>query len=118
MKSVIWIFILVSTGCSSIDDEPKSKVTELIPTTQSVSVKTKMDSMLDIISYVDSAQVVEKQVQTIVKLKEKNEELEIMVEKADNIIKEINTELTETRKVVRSITSDSAITPFELLPIQ
>jgi len=117
MKTVIYTILLIFIGCSSAD-EPKSKVIKSLPTYKSVTVKTKMDSMLDIISYVDSAQVVEKQVQTITKLKEKNEELEIMVEKADNIIREINTELTETRKVVRSITSDSVITPFELLPIQ
>ena len=82
MKSVIWVFILVSIGCTSVKDEPEIKVTESIPTTQSVSVKTKMDSMMDIISYVDSAQVVEKQVESIIKLKEKNEELEIMVERS------------------------------------
>lgn len=123
MKWLIIIIVLVLFGCNTtIVQEVEKQVYEIDSITvsefNSDTIESEMDRMLSIISYVDSAKVVEKHVETVTKLKEENEKLEIMVEEADIVIRKINTELKEVREVVRSITSDSSVTPFELLPVQ
>lgn len=115
MKWVVYLSVLI-IGCSSAPEEQIQVTKSTL--NEPVVVKSRMDSMLDVISYVDSAQVVEKQVETVTKLKEENEKLEEAIIVADKTIREISTELKETREVVRSITSDTNVTPFILLPIQ
>ena len=115
--------VLVLFGCNTtIIEELEEQVYEMdsivVSEFKPDTIQSEMDRMLSIISYVDSAKVVEKHVETVTKLKEENEKLEIMVEEADIVIRKINTELKEVREVVRSITTDSSVTPFELLPVK
>ena len=123
MKLLIILVTIILFGCNSlIVEELEEQVYEIdsiiVSEFKPDTTQSEMDRMLSIISYVDSAKVVEKHVETVTKLKEENEKLEIMVEEADIVIRKINTELKEVREVVRSITADSSITPFELLPVQ
>jgi hypothetical protein len=123
MKWLNIIVVLVLVGCnttivSEVEEQVYGIDSIIVSEFKSDTIKFDMDRMLSIISYVDSANVVEKHVEKVAKLKEENEKLEIMVEEADIVIRKINTELKEVREVVRSITADSSITPFELLPVQ
>lgn len=123
MKWLNIMVVLVLFGCNTtIIEELEEQVYEMdsivVSEFKPDTIQSEMDRMLSIISYVDSAKVVEKHVETVTKLKEENEKLEIMVEEADIVIRKINTELKEVREVVRSITADSNITPFELLPVK
>jgi len=123
MKWLNIIVVLVLFGCNTtVVQEVEEQVYEndsmIVSEFKSDTTQSEMDRMLSIISYVDSAKVVEKHVEKVAKLKEENEKLEIMVEEADIVIKKINTELKEVREVVRSITADSSITPFKLLPVK
>lgn len=123
MKWLNIMVVLVLFGCNTtIIEELEEQVYEMdsivVSEFKPDTIQSEMDRMLSIISYVDSAKVVEKHVETVTKLKEENEKLEIMVEEADIVIRKINTELKEVREVVRSITTDSSVTPFELLPVK
>jgi hypothetical protein len=123
MKWLNIIVVLVLVGCNTtivpeVEEQVYGIDSIIVSEFKSDTIKFDMDRMLSIISYVDSANVVEKHVEKVAKLKEENEKLEIMVEEADIVIRKINTELKEVREVVRSITADSSITPFELLPVQ
>ena len=126
MKINLIILMLLITACGS---EPVSKNVqdEFLMDEQEQRRVDSMQKMMDFISYVDSAGVVEQVSSNFTELKETNEKLESTLEETKQELETTKEELTETKttlqkaeQIVKAITGDSSTnaTGFELLPIK
>ena len=77
-----------------------------------------MDSMIDFISYVDSAHLVEDVSESYVKMEEKNEELETQLEETKQELEVVKHNLEVAEKIIEVyVPADTVSSNFKLLPI-
>ena len=126
MKTNLIILMLLITACRS---EPVSKNVqdEFLMDEQEQQRVDSMQKMMDFISYVDSAGVVEQVSSNFIEMKETNEKLESTLEETREELQSTREELVETKvalvkseKIVRAVLGDSTTdaSSFKLLPIQ
>lgn len=126
MKIKLLTILLLITACSSgpVSDNNQD---EFLVDEQEQQRVDSMQKMMDFISYVDSAGVVEQVSSNFTELKETNEKLESTLEETREELQSTREELVETKttlqkaeQIVKAITSDSSsnATGFELLPIK
>jgi hypothetical protein len=107
-----FLILLIPQSCSvegrTIPYEP------LIEETKTDSV----DSMIDFISYVDSAHLVEDVTESYTKMEEKNEELETQLEETKQELKVVKHNLEVAEKIIEVyVPADTISSNFKLLPI-
>jgi hypothetical protein len=119
MKKIL-LLIPIIMGCNNNSTQP---VTANEPVYELFN-DDSLSNMLDIIGFVDSANVVETVSNNITELKEKNEKLETKLVETVRELEDTKSELietkevlTETKKMVELIT-DTSTSTFELLPIK
>ena len=77
-----------------------------------------MDSMIDFISYVDSAHLIEDVSETYVKMEQKNEELETQLEETKQELEVVKHDLEVAEKIIEVyVPTDTVSSDFKLLPI-
>lgn len=126
MKIKLLTILLLITACSSgpVSDNNQD---EFLVDEQEQQRVDSMQKMMDFISYVDSAGVVEQVSSNFTELKETNEKLESTLEETREELQSTREELVETKvaldkseKIVRAVLGDSTTdaSSFELLPIK
>ena len=105
-------FLLVPQSCSV---EGRTRPYEpLIEETQTDS----MDSMIEFISYIDSAHLVEDISESYTKMEEKNEELETQLEETKQELEVVKHDLEVAEKIIEVyVPADTVSSDFKLLPI-
>lgn len=125
MKIKLLILLLI-TACSR-GPVSNNNQDEFLVDEQEQQRVDSMQKMMDFISYVDSAGVVEQVSSNFTELKETNEKLESTLEETREELQSTREELVETKvalveseKIVRAVLGDSTDTgtSFELLPIK
>ena len=77
-----------------------------------------MDYMIDFISYVDSAHLVENVSESYTKMEEKNEELETQLEETKQELEVVKYDLEVAEKIIEVyVPADTISSDFKLLPI-
>ena len=77
-----------------------------------------MDSMIEFISYVDSAHLVEDISESYTKMEEKNEELETQLEETKQELEVVKHDLEVAEKIIEVyVPADTISSDFKLLPI-
>ena len=77
-----------------------------------------MDSMIDFISYVDSAHLIEDVSESYVKMEQKNEELETKLEETKQELEVVKHDLEVAEKIIEVyVPADTVSSDFKLLPI-
>ena len=77
-----------------------------------------MDSMIEFISYIDSAHLIEDISESYVKMEEKNEELETQLEETKQELEVVKHDLEVAEKIIEVyVTADTISSDFKLLPI-
>ena len=77
-----------------------------------------MDSMIDFISYVDSAHLIEDVSESYVKMEQKNEELETQLEETKQELEVVKHDLEVAEKIIEVyVPADTVSSDFKLLPI-
>ena len=77
-----------------------------------------MDSMIDFISYVDSAHLIEDVSESYVKMEQKNEELETQLEETKQELEVVKHDLEIAEKIIEVyVPADTVSSDFKLLPI-
>ena len=77
-----------------------------------------MDSMIDFISYVDSAHLIEDVSENYVKMEQKNEELETQLEETKQELEVVKHDLEVAEKIIEVyVPADTVSSDFKLLPI-
>lgn len=77
-----------------------------------------IDSMIEFISYVDSAHLVEDVSESYVKMEEKNEELETQLEETKQELEVVKHDLEVAEKIIEVyVPADTISSDFQLLPI-
>lgn len=77
-----------------------------------------MDSMIDFISYIDSAHLIEDVSESYVKMEQKNEELETQLEETKQELEVVKHDLEVAEKIIEVyVPADTVSSNFKLLPI-
>ena len=106
------LLLLIPQGCSV--EGKTSPYEPLIEETQTDSI----DSMIEFISYIDSAHLVEDVSESYTKMEEKNEELETQLEKTKQELEAVKHDLEVVEKIIEVyVPADTISSDFQLLPI-